>query len=47
MCETEIQFKKYVNYKNLEIISVLPDIDAKQRYKASGGLQGVLNVEGL
>ena len=45
MCE--IQFQEYEDDKNLEIISVLPDINSKQRYKASGGLQGVLNVEGL
>ena len=44
---SEIQLQEYVDDKNLEIISVLPDINAKQRYKASGGLQGVLNAEGL
>ena len=42
---SEMQLQEYE--ENLEIISVLPDINSKQRYKASGGLQGVLNVEGL
>ena len=42
---SEIQLQEYE--ENLEIISVLPDINAEQRYKASGGFQGVLNVGGL
>ena len=44
---SEIQLQEYEDDKNLEIIGVLPDINSKQRYKASGGLQGVLNVERL
>ena len=32
--------------ENLEVVSMLPDINAKKRYKASGGLQRVLKIQG-